>query len=427
MERQLRPFFAPFSGAILGLALLLCLPVSGWSASFSLNSDTLLGVFSPNSKTAVPGYEYLQVDAGSLKDKGLSFHAYGWGRVDFADSGYYDSQSDGELLYGYLEYANALNNFDLKVGRQYIFEGIGNQSVDGARVAFDLSPYFTVSAYGGQPVSLDSEQGRSGDSTFGGRIGNHFGSLYNLGVSYKVVNNNGTEQEQKLGVDLNAVLPFGATLSGFSAYNLRTDGWGEHSYELRFSVADFDFRPFFSRFNYEDYFGTGVNSANPFLLLADTNQTLTSYGTDILWRKIENWDMGVKFKGYHYDEGDTDATYYYAGLLTWHGEGLTQVGGELGRMDGDLDRDRYLLARAYFYCDQVGKALPFKFVTGDLVYAYYDQDIYNEDSSVFVSLGVGSNFLKDKLQLKLSGDYSADPYFDNDLRGLLSARYTFDM
>ncbi len=427
MERQLRPFFAPFSGAILGLALLLCLPVSGWSASFSLNSDTLLGVFSPNSKTAVPGYEYLQVDAGSLKDKGLSFHAYGWGRVDFADSGYYDSQSDGELLYGYLEYANALNNFDLKVGRQYIFEGIGNQSVDGARVAFDLSPYFTVSAYGGQPVSLDSEQGRSGDCTFGGRIGNHFGSLYNLGVSYKVVNNNGTEQEQKLGVDLNAVLPFGATLSGFSAYNLRTDGWGEHSYELRFSVADFDFRPFFSRFNYEDYFGTGVNSANPFLLLADTNQTLTSYGTDILWRKIENWDMGVKFKGYHYDEGDTDATYYYAGLLTWHGEGLTQVGGELGRMDGDLDRDRYLLARAYFYCDQVGKALPFKFVTGDLVYAYYDQDIYNEDSSVFVSLGVGSNFLKDKLQLKLSGDYSADPYFDNDLRGLLSARYTFDM
>ena len=427
MERQLRPLFAPFSGAILGLALLLCLPVSGWSASFSLNSDTLLGVFSPNSKTAVPGYEYLQVDAGSLKDKGLSFHAYGWGRVDFADSGYYDSQSDGELLYGYLEYANALNNFDLKVGRQYIFEGIGNQSIDGARVAFDLSPYFTVSAYGGQPVALDSTQGRSGDSTFGGRIGNHFGSRYNLGVSYKVVNNNGTEQDQKLGVDLNAVLPFGATLSGFSSYNLRTDGWGEHSYELRFSVADFDFRPFFEHFRYEDYFGTGVASASPFTLLATTDETLTSYGTDILWRKFDNWDIGAKFKGYSYDKGTTDAAYYYGGLLTWHGEGLTQVGGELGRMDGDQDRDRYILTRAYFYYDQLPKALPIKFVTGDLVYAYYDQAIYNENNALFLSLGVGQNFLKNKLQVKLSGDYSSDPYYDSNLRGMLTAKYTFDM
>ena len=242
-----------------------------------------------------------------------------------------------------------------------------------------------------------------------------------------MVGNDSAEQEQKVGVDLNAELPFGVSFSGFSSYNLRTDGWGEQSYELRFNLADFAFRPFFQRFRYEDYFGTGVNSANPFILLAATDQTLTSYGTDILWRKYEQWDIGAKFKGYHYDEGVTDTAYYYSGLLTWHGEGLSQIGGELGYMDGDLDRDRYLLARAYFYCDQVGKMLPFKFVTGDLVYAHYEQDINNEDNSVFVSLGVGSNFLKDKLQVKLSGDYSSDPYFDSDLRGLLTARYTFDM
>jgi hypothetical protein len=407
-----------------GLAFL---PGIAWGANFHLNSDTLFRVFEPNSKTAAPGYEYLQVDAGSLEDKGVSFHAYGWGRVDFADSGYYDSQSDGELLYGYLEYAKAFNNFDLKVGRQYIFEGVSNQSIDGARVAMDVSPYFTVMAYGGQPVALDSKQGRSGDSTFGARIGHHLGSRYNLGVSYEVVNNNGTEQEQKLGVDVNAVLPFGATLSGFSSYNLRTDGWGEHSYELRFSIADFDFRPFFEHFDYEDYFGTGVDSASPFTLLAASDQTLTSYGTDILWRKYEHWDMGVKFKGYSYDKGDTDAAYYYAGLLTWHASGLTQVGGELGRMDGDQDRDRYVLTRAYFYCDQLGKSLPINFVTGDIVYAYYDQAIYDQNNALFLSLGIGDNFLKNKLQIKLSGDYSKDPYYDDNLRGMLTAKYTFDM
>jgi hypothetical protein len=427
MERKQHPLSAPMFGAMLGLALVLCLPASGWSASFSLTSDSIFRVFERNNDTVAPAYEYLQADAGSLEEKGLSFHVFGWGRADLADSGFYTDETAGELLYGYLEYANALNNFDVKVGRQYIFEGVSNQSVDGVRVAVDVTPYFTVMAYGGQPVALDSEQGRSGDSTFGGRIGGHLGSRYNLGVSYEVVNNNSTEQVQKLGVDVNAVLPLGATLSGFSSYNLRTDGWGEHSYELRFSVADFDFRPFFAHFDYEDYFGTGVDSANPFIILAGTDQSLTSYGTDILWRKYEKWDIGAKFKGYSYDKGDTDAAYYYAGLLTWHGQGLTQVGGELGYLDGDQSRDRYLLTRAYFYCDQLGKVLPVKFVTGDIVYAYYDQAIYNENSALFLSLGVGENFLKDKLQIKLSGDYSSDPYFDSDLRGLLSARYTFDM
>ena len=65
-------------------------------------------------------------------------------------------------------------------------------------------------------------------------------------------------------------------------------------------------------------------------------------------------------------------------------------------MDGDRDQDRYLLTRAYFYYDQLGKMVPFKFVTGDLVYAYYDQSIYDQNNALFLSLGVGSNFLKDR-------------------------------
>ena len=195
MERMHHPLCAPLAGALLGLAFLLCLPGSGWSASFSLTSDTLCRAFERNSKVAAPGYEYLQVNVGALKEKGLSFHLYGWGRIDLSDSGYYSDQSKGELLYGYLEYTNSLNNFDMKVGRQYVFEGVANQSIDGARVAIAVSPYFTVSAYGGQPVVLDSTDGRSSDSTFGGRIGNHLGSLYDLGVSYKIVTNDSTEQE----------------------------------------------------------------------------------------------------------------------------------------------------------------------------------------------------------------------------------------
>ena len=66
------------------------------------------------------------------------------------------------------------------------------------------------------------------------------------------------------------------------------------------------------------------------------------------------------------------------------------------------------------------------FVSADLLLTYYDKDIYNEDSSLFVSLGTGKRFLDDALSVTLSGDYSQDPYFDDDLRGMLTMFYSYD-
>ena len=69
--------------------------------------------------------------------------------------------------------------------------------------------------------------------------------------------------------------------------------------------------------------------------------------------------------------------------------------------------------------------MPFSFLSADLVYTLYDEAIYGEDSSVFVSLGCGWN-LAESLALKASADYSMDPYFDEDLRGLVSLSYRYD-
>ena len=41
--------------------------------------------------------------------------------------------------------------------------------------------------------------------------------------------------------------------------------------------------------------------------------------------------------------------------------------------------------------------------------------------------GAGQRFLKDRLELKLSGDYSADPNFDSDVRGMLVMNYRFGL
>jgi hypothetical protein len=33
--------------------------------------------------------------------------------------------------------------------------------------------------------------------------------------------------------------------------------------------------------------------------------------------------------------------------------------------------------------------------------------------------------MDDALSIKISGDYSRDPYFENDLRGMLTVSYTY--
>ena len=178
---------------LLLLVLILLKPAAASSASLRLQSDTLLRSFERETTKdgkfkVIPVYEYLQADFRDLSGKEISFHLYGWGRSDLGDDRFFREDTDGELLYGYLEYNHALSNSNLKLGRQYVFDGVANESVDGLRLS-NVTPYFNVSLYAGQPVALDSEQGRNGDSILGGRIAHRFRTLDEVGVSYKRVDN----------------------------------------------------------------------------------------------------------------------------------------------------------------------------------------------------------------------------------------------
>ncbi|MDT8422015.1 MAG: hypothetical protein RQ754_16425, partial [Desulfuromonadales bacterium] len=203
---------ARYCGIFLALFLLGILPAYTFGAEISLKSDTIFRFFerdtaSEQDAAVLPGYEYLQLDGGQLDDYGLSFHLYGWGRADFADNDYYEDQTAGELLYGYLQYRQEANRFSARLGRQYVFEGVANDAIDGLRLSSDLGDYFTLSLYGGQPVGLDATQGRSGDSIFGGRLAHRFGTRYEIGVSYKEIDNESETAEEKFGVDLSLFLP----------------------------------------------------------------------------------------------------------------------------------------------------------------------------------------------------------------------------
>jgi hypothetical protein len=410
------------------LALVVGVPATLPAAEIQIKSDTLLRGMERNiggaeDKAVVPGYEYLQVDGGQLTEKGFSFHTYGWGRFDFADNQYFDDRSDGELLYGYLQYADPVEGLDLRIGRQNIFAGVGNDAIDGVQLQGEMGQGLSVNVYGGQPVGFASTEGRTGDSIYGGRLGLQRSQFGEVGVSGKILENNDIKVEKTLGLDLALFLPGNLSLYGFSSRNLETKGWGEHSYELRIPVKSFNFRPYFGQYEYEHYFGTGVNTVNPFRVLAINGEKLRVVGLDTTWKYSDALDFGIKLKGNDYDR--MNASQYASGLATWHGDDLTQVGVEVGYMNGDLDRQKYLLTRLFGYLDGLS-GVGVGFISGDVVWAHYDQPIYGRDNSLFLSLGTGRVFLDDALEVKLSGDYSRDPYFDSDVRGLLSLTYRYD-
>lgn len=395
-------------------------------ADFQVDSGTLVRWYEgepsgSDTETALPVYEYLRVGAGNLKGDGFSVHAYGWGRFDVADSDLFNDRSQGEFLYGYLQFRSTELNASARLGRQAVFTGVSNETLDGLRLTTGLTPYFSVDVYGGQPVPLEIVDGRTKDGILGGRIGHHWGSLYEVGVSYKKVGNDGDKEEEMLGIDSFLNLPYGVSLSGFSTRNLISEGWAEHSYGLSLAWGDFLIRPSFHQFRYGDYFDTGKNTGTPFRFLTNSDETVTQIGGDVAWTPRKWLTLELKFNSYDYREED-DTAQYYAGIVTLHGKRRSQVGGEVGRMDGDTKDTRYTLFRGFMYWDRAPL-----FVTADGIYVGYDEDILGEDRSIFASLGAGASFFKESLELKLSADASSDPYFDHDYRGMLAVRYLFDL
>jgi len=411
----------------LGVAALLFFPFSAFAAELNIQSDTILRMFqrdtaADENAAVLPAYEYLQVDIENPDEPGLAFHLYGWGRADLADNEYFADQSSGELLYAYFEYTRQEAAFNARLGRQYVFEGVANEALDGLRLSSDLGRSFSGSLYAGQLVAMTKQNGRGGDSIFGGRLANHLAGVYDLGFSYKKIRNDSTDAEELAGLDLALYLPANIWVRGFSSYNLETDNFAEHSYELNASVGPVSVRPFYEFFQYEDYFGTSANSENPFRFLASTGEELTIFGADFTL-PLDALVLTAKTKFYDYKVLD-DKSQYYAVLATWAGEGQSQLGAEIGYMLGDVAQNDYVLTRLFSYWDQLAEA-PLDFVSCEFVYVAYDQDIYGEDRSLFASIGTGQKFMDDALEVKISGDYSKDPYFDEDLRGMLTLSYQF--
>lgn len=393
-------------------------------ADIDIRSDTIVRGFerrvdSGEDELVLPVYEYLSVDYGDAEQGGLSFHLYGWGRKELAGSDFFDDDTEAELMYGYIRYKKPYSLFDASLGRQHIFAGVANQSLDGLHLSGGLGPYLSVSIFGGLPVDYQDHDGGSADATYGTRVAHHFEDHYEIGLSYQKTEADGELSEEKAGADLILHLGSWLTLNGLSSYNLDSENWREHRYDAQFLASHLAIEPSFQYFSYQDYFGKGNSQNNIFHFLQNEEEILAISGTDIVWQGLGPVDIGVRGRHYDYDKRQESAL-YMAGLLTINTSRGSQIGVEIGRMDGETPDNIYDLYRGYFYWQQPLRIKSRGFISGDALYIAYDAPVYGADNSVQYTVSAGCHFFNNRMETKLSGIFSQDPYFDDDVGGVVT-------
>ena len=413
---------------ILSFFLLFPFPISADASELNISSETIFQKFERENQddgefNVMPIYEYLNGDYGDPEVGGLSLHANGWGRVDLGNQEYYENDTEGCLLDGYVQYSNPLAGLDLKLGRQHIYSGIVNNSVDGISFQGYAGSHVSMLAYAGYPVGYEDVNGRTGDSTYGGRVGLEQFFPGEFGLSYKMLTNDSETIENKLGSDLSLHLFSRLVISGLSVWNFDTEDWEEHTYSADVYVNQYLLKVHYQMFQYEDYF-SGKSNSQLLNYLEDTDETLTILGGDIIWQQFHGFDAGLKLKHYAYDQR-SETSRYIAMVINTYGQAQTVLGAEAGFMDGESSENSYYLGRIYGYWDAPFSFMENWFLDGEWMYVYYKADIFGRDNSIFSSAGCGRNIIDDRLKIKFSGDYSSDPYHDSDIRFMTVIQFEY--
>ncbi len=408
---------------VIGLPVVLMAQAA--VARVHIESETMIRYFERDTATdtdtaIVPIYEFLGIETEAEEGADLSLHLYGWGRHGTSEEYFRDDETRGELMYAYAQYASPNSAFIARLGRMHVLEGITNDTLDGARVLVNFNAFFAASAYAGQPYSLEKINGRTGDLITGGRLSHSMGALYDVGLSVKHLVNDGEVEEASTGVDFVLTPPINFFVQGTSVYNHNVGTWSEHYIFAQLFLGPLRFEPFYQKFDYEGFFETGKNTGAPFHNLTESADVLTVYGATLGAYYSDTFKLEFKGRDYSYDISNESANYYSAIVTGKPLPGL-DIGLEVGRMEGDSADNRYTLFRAYAY-----DKIKLGFISGEFLLADYDEPILGEDTSLFASLGAGVDDIFWGLSAKLSADYSSDPYFDEDVRGLLTIAWEYD-
>ncbi len=389
------------------------------AAEINLSSRTYLlyyerEVAGTGDQRFAPLYEYLSGDANALGGRPLSFHFYGWGRIDLAD----DTDDDGrggDLASAYLQYRHPAGNAEMRLGRFFLSEGTAAEILDGIFVKGRTPLGLGLSAFGGIPVERSITSTDTGDSIYGGRLFFAQAGMAEIGVSYLVEKGEFQGDDRELaGGDIWIRPGIPVELSGRAAYNVSTSGLASQRYVLRLlPFTRVDLSAGYEEYRYRDLFQTALHPAflSPALDNTDEVQVLFAVA-DI--RVAEGLTVEVGGKGIRHDRSNPgDATRVELGVRYAFRDRKDVAGLSAAVVSADRAENEYQEYRAFATCSPG----PWRFTLDALTHRYKEQTVRIRDAYQVV----GSAGWQALPYLRLSGDvtYTRSPRFTEDYAGLV--------
>ena len=194
----------------------------------------------------------------------------------------------------------------------------------------------------------------------------------------------------------------------------------EHAYSLSYAPTDkLRFSTDVSHTNYYDYFYNMTTSTLSFTnRLIDPNEKLTTMGVAAAYTPIKNLTVVADYKRYDYEIAKNAD--YFGGKVSYSLPQSYAAGLSVHRMDGRVDKLRYTEYRAYG-TKKIGKAD----LSLDFISLGYDASINGVKNSYSVA-GSAVYALNESWKAGANVEYSQNPDFDNEVRGLLKVTYSFD-
>ena len=423
--------------SFIALSLALLMPSTLIAAEISVDSNTIVrieqrDVSGGSKEDIIPATQFLGLDATKLADGNLSLHIAGWWRADLGDRSYGDSDTAGNLTYGYLLYRLNKDAADIRAGRFFVREGIVNEQVDGVSAHASLPYGFAISAFGGATVHTEDLIGENsdgkGDTIFGGRFSYKYMKFLELGVSavYEdsapALDNYVNGNNRKVGGDIWLSPSRWIELIGHSSYNTDTDKIAEHRYLLNLRpVANLTISGQYSYQKEQSLFYSWAMASGAALPSGDKT-TIT--GVSATYTLTKSAEVSLDYN--HYDREIGNADRYGGDLRLSFLENRLKSGISYHYLDAGPDfaisgtaSGTYQNLRAYVMHDTKSY-----FASLEGIGYFFKERINDEKNALQASFSLGYHLTP---ALALSGDisYGENPEFKDETKGLV--RLTYNM
>jgi len=405
--------------ATLLLLLPALLPAPCLAADVTLSSQTYLlyyerEVTGGSDKEYAPLYEYISGDVSNLGGNPLSFHFYGWGRVDLGDDTD-DDGTGGDLASAYLQYIHPTGNGEMRLGRFFLTEGVAAEILDGIFLKGRTPSGFGLSVFGGVPVERSITSTDEGDSIYGGRLFFARSGFAEIGVSYlKEDGDFQGDDREMVGGDIWLKPGIPVELSGRADYNVSTSSLARQRYVLRLMPSSrLDIAVGYEDYTYADLFQNTLNSAFSSPAIDNTDEVQILF-VDLDFLIAEGLTVEAGVKSIQHDRSNPgDATRAELGLRYAYNDRKDMAGLSAAFVSADQDANEYQEFRAF----ATYSPGPWRFSLDALTHQY-EKVISGIDDAYQV---VGSAGWQALPYLKASWDvtYTRSPRFSEDYSGLV--------